>query len=90
MIFSNICNFIYNYPRALGIFFGRKSTKLTKVVETTTRETTTTAATSTTSEKPADNQQVGLLDGLGEILLNNAIVKEGGKVFKGFMDLLGR
>ena len=89
-----ICNSIYNCPLALGIFFGRKSTKLTKVVETTTRATTTTVTSTTTvtttSETPPDNQQVGLLNGLGDILLNNAIVKEGGKVFKGFMDLLGR
>ena len=81
--------FIYNCPLALGIFFGRKSTKLTKVIEATTTTSTTTTAT-TTLETPSTSPQVGLLDGLGELLLNNVILKESGKVFQGFMDLLGR
>merc|ERR1739842_94768 len=73
----------------LGIFFGRKSTKLTKVIEAKTTTSTTTTAT-TTLETPSTSPQVGLLDGLGELLLNNVILKESGKVFQGFMDLLGR
>ena len=81
---SFIYYFIYNWPLALGIFFGRQSTKLTKRVESTTTTSTTTL------ETPSTSQQVGLLDGIGEILLNNAILKEGGKVFQGFMNLLGR
>ena len=59
-----------------GIFFGRKST--TKLVEMSTLKTTL--------ETPAE--QLGLLDGM--LRLNNVILKEGGKVIRGFMDLLGR
>ena len=40
----------------------------------------------TTLETPAE--QLGLLDGM--LRLNNVILKEGGKVIRGFMDLLGR
>ena len=81
---SYIDYFIYNWPLASGIFFGRKSTKLVKTT------TTTTTTSTTTLETPSTSPQVGLLDGIGEILLNNPILKEGGKVFQGFMSLLGR
>merc|ERR1711879_1068756 len=45
----------------LGIFFGRKSTKLVKTT------TTTTTTSTTTLETPSTSPQVGLLDGIGEI-----------------------
>ena len=57
---------------------------------TTSTTTTTTTTSTTTLETPSASQQGGLLDGIGEILLNNPILKEGGKVFQGFMSLLGR
>merc|ERR1719410_2171913 len=83
----------------LAIFFGKSipsSTSTTTTVTTSTSRrtkrttttrrittSTTTSTTTTTTPPPGD-----LISGLGSLLFDNPLAQEGGKVVKGFFDLL--